>query len=100
MLKKMVVPLCVFALTLGAISCQKLDREESVEGALPAATAKFQDAVPLEYGELVAVSLHPTARQWAALWFQKPDKTIVVVWLNLSKGRVQVQEPVIAIPRR
>ncbi len=96
MLRKMLVVLCVCALSAGVISCQKLGRQEA--GLLPVETIEFKDAIPLDYGELVAVIPRPEAQGEFSLWFEKPDKTIAVVWVNLVSGTIGPE--VATIPRR
>jgi len=48
----------------------------------------FTNAVPLDYGTLVAAAPHPDSDAWFALWFEKPDKTITTVWVNVAQGRI------------
>jgi NAD-dependent oxidoreductase involved in siderophore biosynthesis len=86
-----VLVLC--GLGLGLLSCEKLDQ------ARPEGQRIIQtDAIPLEYGDLVAVTADPAVK-WAALWFQaNEDNTIRVVWVDMLPG--EVQEEVVVIPRR
>ncbi len=90
MLKKktVVLLLCLLVLNLAAISCHKLDM---VRGApVPSSPLPFKvlEPIPLDYGQLVAATPHPDDGHWVALWFQKPDKTIAVVYVNVSQGKV------------
>ena len=79
--------LLVLALTFTAISCQKLETRILVPPTqLPPPTVL--EAIPLEDGQLVAVTPHPDDPHWAVLWFQKPDKTIAVVFVNVTQGKV------------
>lgn len=85
MLKKCSFVLLVAVLSVGLISCEKIP--SNVPGQT-LATVNFLDAVPVEYGTLVAVTSHPDSDAWFALWFEKPDKTITTVWVNVAQGRV------------
>ena len=101
MLKNWSVLILVVGLLVGLISCQKLPSglpKEAFKGPLPFETAKFRDAIPLEYGPLVGVTLNPQSGFWAALWFEKPDKTIAVIWVNIVEGKIG--EKVTTIPRK
>ncbi len=98
MLKETFALLCGFVLSLGLISCEKLERVDLSRGPLPFEQAKMLDAIPLEYGELVAVIRPSGSRYKAVLWFKKPDKTIVVVTVTYGLG-VMAPE-VLTIPRR
>ena len=95
MLRKMLVVLCVCALSAGVISCQKLQRREP--GALLVETVELRNAIPLDYGDLVAVIPQPMTRDLFVLWFQKPDKTITVLWVNLRSG--SIGQNIVTIPR-
>ena len=95
MLRKMLVVLCLCALSAGVISCQKMQRREP--GALPVETAELRNAIPLDYGDLVAVVPQPMTRHVFVLWFQKPDKTITLLWVNVRSG--SILQNVVTIPR-
>ena len=89
-----------------SISCEKIEPPESEFGELAFEDAVFTDAIPVDYGELVAVttnlqSLSPkyTEVRWTNLWFESPeDQTITVVWVNTALGKTGDQ--VLVIPRR
>jgi hypothetical protein len=102
MLKNCAVLVLVVGLFAGLISCEKLPSglpKGAFEGPLPFETAKFKDAIPLEYGPLVGVTRSPDAGSyWVALWFEKPDKTIAVVWVNVLEGKIG--EKITTIPRK
>ena len=84
--------------SIGLSACQRLEPEFTREGELPFEQSRFSDAVPLDYGALVGVTPHPETAHWAALWFEKPDRTIAVVWVNVVNG--EIKEDVCLIPRR
>ncbi len=93
--KILFVVLLVLALTFTVISCQKIETRTLVPPTqLPPPTVL--EAIPLEDGQLVAVTPHPDDPHWAVLWFQKPDKTIAVVLVNVAQGKVVRRA---AIPR-
>jgi hypothetical protein len=56
------------------------------------------DAIPLDYGNLVDVTSDSSFPAWAQLWFEKADKTIVVVRVSWADGAIQ--KNVTVIPRR
>jgi hypothetical protein len=91
----------VLSVGLLFLACEKLEtakRGEYKAGPLKFETSEFTDAIPLEYGKLVGVTMHPQSSHWAALWFQAEDSTISVVWVNVVEKRIQ--EDVLKIPRR
>ena len=98
MLKKLFALLYVLALSLGTIACQKLEARPSFEATFAVEKLRFTDAIPLDYGELLAVTPTRPPHQ-AALWFQSPDRTITVVRVNVSVGGFAVGDALI-IPRR
>ena len=83
-----------------ALSCRKIERAQAppTGKSLPIETLKVLDAIPAEYGNLVGVTSEPRYPDWAQLWFEKPDKTIVVVKVQWAKG--YINEKVLIIPRR
>ena len=92
-----IVIVCVILTCLFALSCQKL------EDTRPTATLKFEkwksmDAIPGEFGKLVGVTMNPAYPSWAQLWFEKPDRTIVVVKVQWNAG--YINEDVLFIPRK
>jgi len=90
----MVVMLIVLALAMGAVGCQKL---EPSSGGVANIGPKVLPPIPLEYGELVAVTPFEGDPFTSVFWFQKPDKTITVVLVNVGKGTVWEQA---TIPRK
>lgn len=96
MLKKTLVPVCLLAISLGAISCKKIESGKRPAGPLLFEKARSSDVIPLDYGELVSIT--PEGEFGATLWFQKADKTIVVVRVNVVQGIIG--ERVLTIPRK
>jgi hypothetical protein len=98
MLKGSVTLLLALALGLGSISCQKVDSERpAAPGPLPTQSL-VPDSIPVEYGDLMAVTPHPGTSRFAYLWFEKPDKTITVVAVDFQDQRIQGSA--LQIPRR
>lgn len=72
---------CVLLASIGLASagCEKLDQPEN----FPA-----MEAIPATFGELVNVTQDPHWPYAAVLWFEQPDKTIVAVRVNISRGEI------------
>ena len=95
MLRKHFLALCVLALCLTTVSCQKLGKPT---GPLTFETAKFADAIPQDYGPLIGVTQNPQNAALVELWFQKSDGTITAVFVNAQQGRIH--DKVLTIPRK
>ena len=86
--------LCATLVCLPA--CQRLEPGATAgDATLPIEEVSLRGAIPLEYGQLVNVTRH--GQFTAALWFEKPDKSIVVVRVNYERGIVNRR--VLTIPR-
>ena len=94
----MAVVLCLAALCVGLLSCRKLPSAASPAGQLKSEVLTSLDAIPLEYGNLVDVTSDSSFPAWAQLWFEKADKTIVVVRVSWADGAIQSNATI--IPRR
>jgi len=93
--KILLMMLLVLALMVTGISCQKLEtRTRVLPSSLPPPIVL--EAIPLDDGQLIAATPHPDDPHWVVLWFQKPDKTIAVVLVNVEQGKVVRRA---AIPR-
>lgn len=98
---RMVMLLSVVTLCMWSISCERLGPDEAVLKAvrqLKIEPLKALDAIPLEFGNLVGVSSDSSKPNWAQLWFEKQDKTIVVVWVNFLEGGLHATY--VLVPRR
>ena len=95
MVKRLVLLGFVFTLVLSSGSCTKLVPTFTRTG--PSFPVSVMPVIPLDTGELVAVTPHPIYGHWVALWFQKPDKTISVRWVNITIGTVGAE---MTIPRK
>ena len=90
------VLLCaVLALALSSVCCTKIPPPALLTG--PSVVVTTLPAIPAEAGELVAVTPGPIDPHWVVLWFQKPDKTISVQWVNVTTGTIGGQ---VTIPRK
>ncbi len=94
---KPVGALCILAMCLLTISCKKLE-QPSAAGPLTFEPAKFADAIPDDYGALIGVTQNPGSPAWVALWFQRPDRTITAVFVNIEQGRISGKT--LTIPRK
>ncbi len=93
--------LYMVALCMGLTSCQKLGPDEEALRTvrqLKVETLNAVDAIPAEFGNLVAVTPDKDRPNQAELWFQKPDKTIVVVRVDFIYGGLA--KTYVLIPRR
>ena len=91
MLKRYLVLTLVLGCSVALTSCEKLETAEAPQAG------DFQDSIALDYGTLIAVTAHPESGHWAQLWFEKPDKTISAVWVNVVEGQIGT---VATIPRK
>ena len=99
MTKKLVCVFWIFVVCLVTFSCKKLEStDQKGAGPLAYAPAKFADAIPDEYGTLIAVTQNPQTAGWFGLWFQRPDKSITAVFVNVDQGKIY--EKTLTIPRR
>ena len=97
MTRKLGCAFCILAVCLATVSCKKLESEgPKMSGPLAFEPAKFADAIPDEYGTLVGVTQNSPG--WVGLWFQKPDKTITAVFVNIERGKIY--EKALTIPRK
>jgi hypothetical protein len=89
---------CILALCLVTISCKKLEPFSSNASTLMFEPAKFADAIPDEYGVLIGVTQNPQFPAAVGLWFQRPDRTVTAVFVNVVEGRIY--EKALRIPRK
>jgi hypothetical protein len=86
----------VFSTLLSA--CEKLPAppQEAI-ARVPPKTIAMTDAIPLEYGDLIGLAAAESPG-WAVLYFQRPDKSLVAVYVNAQRGIIW--DKVVDIPRR
>ena len=78
--------------------CEKLPPQpQEAAAGVPPKTIPMTDAIPLEYGDLVGVAAAETPG-WALLYFQRPDKSLVAVYVQAQRGIIW--DKVVDIPRR
>lgn len=97
---RIVALFCLVTLCMWVISCERLPEGPKTPLALllKMETFKSFDHIPAEFGNLVGVTSNSSSPGWAQLWFEKPDKTIIVVEVNFNKGALG--EGFMTIPRR
>lgn len=91
---------CLTLVALGcltAMSCVPLEKDPDPSTLLPPAPLKDRLTLPMEFGDLVAVTIDESRPDLAILWFQKPDKSIVIVFMDYNRG--QFRERTFTIPR-
>jgi hypothetical protein len=81
-----------------AVSCKKLPANLKEAGPLTFEPSKFTDAIPDEYGTLIGVTQNPQTPGWVGLWFQRSDKSITAVFVNIDQGKIY--EKALKIPRK
>ena len=64
----------------------------------PGAMATLAEAIPEDYGTPIGVTQDPARPQWVGLWFQKPDRSIVAVFVDMEQGKLS--DRVFTIPRK
>ena len=87
---------CGLLLCLVGISCEKTQTPVRPELKLSFETIKTQNSIPAEYGELEAVVVD--SPNLARMFFEKEDKSLVVVTVNVADG--SLQDRVLVIPRK
>jgi hypothetical protein len=96
---KFVYAFCIFVVCLAIVSCKKLESDNpKMTGPLAYEPVKFANAIPDEYGALVGVTQNSQRPKWVELWFQKSDKTITAVLVNIDEGTIY--EKALTIPRK
>jgi hypothetical protein len=98
MVRKTIVALFILAVCLVTVSCRKLHTPMKPTGPLTIEAPKFRDAIPKDYGPLIGVTDNAQAPSWHGLWFQRPDGTITVVFVDVDQG--EIFEKVVTIPRK
>jgi hypothetical protein len=100
-MKRVALLLSCLALAFVLFACQRLEDVQPLpgqRGELPKETLPFKDALPLDYGDLVNVTSVAGSPSWAQAWFVRPDRSIVIVWVNTRSGNMLGD--VVVIPRR
>ncbi len=95
MLQRFLTGASIIALLMGMSACEKIE-QPSGERTLLYEEMIALDAIPLAYGKLVAIT--SIRANVAELWFEKPDKTVVLVRVNWAKGTIF--RKALTIPRK
>jgi len=96
MVCRFVILICAVTMSLGGLSCRQLPSRAVSEKLLKTEPTSIE-AIPSQYGNLVSVTQQ--GPDVALLWFERPDKTIVIVGLNLQGRNVSLAENVVLVPR-
>jgi hypothetical protein len=97
-MKRICFLLAVGVLAIGLVGCEKLPQQpQAAEAGVPPKAIGMVDAIPLEYGDLIGLS-NTENPGWALLFFQRPDKSIVGVYVNPQQGIIW--DKAVDIPRR
>ena len=96
MVRRLTILLCGVPLCLGLLSCQRISNP--AEGAqLKTEPIKSLDAIPAEYGNLISVTQR--GLESTLLWFERSDKTIVIVGVSAKGNTLSLAQNVVVIPR-
>jgi CelD/BcsL family acetyltransferase involved in cellulose biosynthesis len=102
MVRRFVLLVCGAGLCVSVAACQKMEvvqpRMNPGVGQLPIETAKLLDAIPADFGDLISVTSRADHPTWVQAWFMRPDKSLVVVWINVGTGKMG--DKYLTIPRR
>jgi hypothetical protein len=98
--KRAILAAAALALLAGAAACEKTTPAEG--RATPAGTVQltpfsWNGAIPAAYGRLVAVTSSAANPGWAQLWFERPDSSIVAVFVHYQTG--DVRDKILELPR-
>jgi hypothetical protein len=78
--------ICLLALLtlICASSCTKLPEPAAMKaGDLPRVAIPDRDAIPLEWGEIIAITSEPASPTWVQIWLRDMEGTIRMVGYNL-----------------
>ena len=93
---KRFILVCGILLCIAAVSCEKTQTPVPPGLQLNFETIKTQNGIPAEYGELEGVAVD--SPHFARLFFEKDDKSIVVVTVNVDDGFIR--DRALVIPRK
>ena len=93
---KKLMLVCGLMLCIAAVSCEKTQTPVPPDLKLNFETIKTQNGIPAEYGELEGVAVD--SPHFARLFFEKEDKSIVVVTVNVDDGFIR--DRALVIPRK
>jgi hypothetical protein len=88
MLRPAKICFVVMVLVLLVLSCAKISDETTVVGGnIVSVKIPDDNAIPLEWGKLIAVSNEPDFESWVQLWFQDEEGTIRLVPYSIKHNR-------------
>jgi hypothetical protein len=93
---KRLILACGLLLCLVWVSCERTQTPGPPERKLSFETIKTQNSIPADYGELEGVVVDSPG--FARMFFEKEDKSIVVVTVNMEDGFLR--DRVLVIPRK
>ncbi len=82
MTRKLIVTAVGALLLLGALSCTRVGNDDD------ASRFAALQSIPLEYGQLKAVTMTEQYHGWAQLWFQDDSGTIRMVRVNWATDQM------------
>jgi hypothetical protein len=88
MWNRCLIGIVVVAACLVSTACQKLPSSDREGGSATLDASKLATTIPLEYGDLIAVTINSADTRWATLYFQKPDKSIVIIGLDRTTWKI------------
>ena len=80
---------------VAVLSCQKLPQSDRDSGVEQLDTAKLADTIPLDYGNLIAATTNSTNQRWVTLWFERADKSIMIVGVDQRTWKVWTEPRII-----
>ena len=95
--KRAILAVAVLAVLTGAAACEKTTTDFVPERPLQFTAFTWQGGIPASYGRLVAVTSSAAHPGWAQLWFEKPDSSIVAVFVDYQTGAVR--DKILELPR-
>jgi hypothetical protein len=94
MYKKQLMSFFGMALALMVMSCERLDEPLPTAGTFIDYRTVAEE-IPLAHGRFVSATTF--GQNGAMLWFERPDQTVIGVYVSTSRGTIS--ETIINIPR-
>ena len=89
--------LALILLLIGGAACAKKNPVSATAGPLQFTEFASGGAIPATYGRLVSVTSSETYPGWAQLWFERPDSSVVAVFVDYQNGAVR--DKILELPR-
>jgi hypothetical protein len=89
MAKKMLLCFVSVSLVVFLVSCTKLPESQAPQplAKFGMETLKLGDTLPLEWGNLIAVSNSIQSPEWTRWWFQDKEGNIYIAWYNMKTNK-------------